>query len=85
MFSTIKFDHSIIDARKSRIADVVVCMWGQLWLTFETIDDATRRSSTASPASVGGSKHSGEDGGDDVVYVKTTTTSSQSIMAPLIK
>ena len=43
MFSTIKFDHTVIDARKYRIARVVACMRVQLWLTFETIDDATRR------------------------------------------
>ena len=76
MFSTIKFNHTVIDTRKYRIALVVACMRGQLWLTFETIDDATHRSSTAAPARVGGSKHSGGDGGDDVLYVKTTTTSS---------
>ena len=58
---------------------------GPAWLTFETIDNATRRPSTAAPASVGGSKHSGEDGGYDVLYVKTTTTSSLSMMAPLMK
>ena len=85
MFSTIKLDNTVTDARKYRIARVVACMRGQLWLTFETIDDATRRSSTAAQANVGGRKPSGEDGGDDVLYVRTTTTSSLTITAPLIK
>ena len=43
MVSTIKFDHSVIDARKYRIARVIAYMRGQLWLTFETIGDATCR------------------------------------------
>ena len=54
MFSTIKFDHTVIDAKKYTIARVVAHMRGQLWLTFETIDEATRCSSTPAPASVGG-------------------------------
>ena len=79
MFHSIKFDHTIIDARKYRIARVVACMRGQLWLTFETIDDANRCSSTAAADSVGGSKHSGGDGGDDVLNVKTTSSSNLSM------
>ena len=85
MFSTIKFNHTVIEARKFRIARVVACMCGQYWQTFKTIDEATRRSSIAAPASVAGSKHSGGDGGNDVLYVTITTTSSLSITAPLIK
>ena len=83
MFNTMSFDNTVLTASQFEIAVVVADVRGQLWLTFETIDDATRRSSPETPSSADGGRPSGGENG--VIYVRTTTKSSLAITAPAIK
>lgn len=89
LFETVSFKHAVLTASQYDMVIIIADLRGQLWLTFETVDDATRHSSPATPGSVDGlGSSSSGPGGDpecDVIYVKTTTKSSLPVTAPATK